>query len=116
MDYSEHLPHINVKDGLSRVLNNKPLYIRLLGKFKGPELVENLAEAVRNKDCEGVSYSAHAIKGTCANLGFPIISKVAGDIEEAAKTGEDPEAFLPKLYEALEGLMGKIEILLKDAP
>ena len=113
-DYSEYLPHMDVKDGLARVLGNKPLYRRLLGKFKGPELAENLADAVRNKEPEKIMYSAHALKGTCANLGFPLISELAGKIEALAKESGDAESLLPRLSEATCELMAQIESFLES--
>ena len=108
-DFSAYMPHINVKDGLARVINNLPLYIRLLGKFKGRELANDLANAVNLKDSEKIIYSAHALKGTSANLGFPLVSKVSGEIEHLEKLNQDASHLLPELEQVIEDLMIQIE-------
>ena len=108
-DYSSYLPHINVKDGMARVINNLPLYVRLLSKFKGRELANDLVKAVEGGDQEKIIYSAHALKGTSANLGFPSVCKVAGEIEQLAKSNEDASHLLPELQSVISDLMAQIE-------
>ena len=114
-DYSAYLPHINAKDGMARVINNLPLYVRLLGKFKGRELADNLAKAVDGGDPDKIIYSAHALKGTSANLGFPTVCKVAGDIEQLAKSNEDASHLLPELSKVIDDLMTNIEKFVAEA-
>ena len=114
-DYSSFLPHINAKDGMARVINNLPLYLRLLGKFKGRELAMELAKAVEGKDPEKIIYSAHALKGTSANLGFPTVCKVAGEIEQLAKSNEDASHLLPELSKVVDDLMTQIERFVAEA-
>ena len=114
-DYSAYLPHINAKDGMARVINNLPLYVRLLGKFKGRELADDLAKAVSSKDADKIIYSAHALKGTSANLGFPTVCKVAGEIEKLAKSNEDASHLLPELSKVIDELMEQVEKFLAEA-
>ena len=114
-DYSVYLPHINAKDGMARVINNLPLYVRLLGKFKGRELADDLAKAVVGGDPDKIIYSAHALKGTSANLGFPAVCKVAGDIEQLAKSNEDASHLLPELSKVVDDLMAQIEKFVAEA-
>ena len=114
-DYSAYLPHINAKDGMARVINNLPLYVRLLGKFKGRELADDLAKAVTGNDPEKIIYSAHALKGTSANLGFPSVCKVAGEIELLAKSNQDSSHLLPELSKVVDDLMVQIEKFVKEA-
>ena len=108
-NYSAYLPHINAKDGMARVINNLPLYVRLLGKFKGHELADDLAKAVEGGNPDKIIYSAHALKGTSANLGFPTVCKVAGDIELLAKSNKDASHLLPELSRVINDLMTQIE-------
>ena len=110
-----YLPHINVKDGMARVINNLPLYVRLLGKFKGRELADDLARAVEGGDPDKIIYSAHALKGTSANLGFLSVCKIAGDIESMAKSSEDATHMLPELSKVINDLMTHIEKFLAEA-
>ena len=114
-DYSQYLPHINAKDGMARVINNLPLYVRLLGKFKGRELADDLANAVKEGNSDKIIYTAHALKGTSANLGFPVVCKVAGEIEALAKSNEDATQFLPELSKAIDDLMAQIEKFVAEA-
>ena len=113
-DFTPYLPYVNVKDGMARVINNLPLYMRLLGKFKGRELANDLKKAVENGDKDKIIYSAHAIKGTCANLGFPIVCKVAGEIEELAKKNEGVAHLTLELDKEIENLMDTIDKLSKE--
>ena len=108
-DYSAYLPHINAKDGMARVINNLPLYVRLLGKFKGRDLADDLARAVSGGDPDKIIYSAHALKGTSANLGFPSVCKIASDIEQLAKSNEDATHLLPELSKVIDDLTTQIE-------
>ena len=114
-DYTAYYPHINVKDGMARVINNLQLYVRLLGKFKGRELADDLAQAVCGGDSEKIIYSAHALKGTSANLGFPNVCKIAGEIEQLAKSNEDASHLLPELTKVMDDLMTHIERFLSEA-
>ena len=113
-DYSEYLPHINVKDGMARVINNFPLYVRLLGKFKGRELADDLKNAIKECNNDKIVYSAHALKGTCANLGFPVVCKVAGEIEELAKKNQNASHLLDELDQVMNDLMNSIDKLVAE--
>ena len=114
-DYSAYLPHINAKDGMARVINNLPLYVRLLSKFKGRELADDLAKAISGGDPDRIIYSAHALKGTSANLGFPNVCKISGDVELLAKSNEDTSHLLPELSKAIDDLMDHIDKFVAEA-
>ena len=89
MEYDAYLPHINVNDGKTRVMNNLALYTRLLGKFKGREMTDGLLEAIKAGDNAKAIQQAHALRGTAANLGFPVLHEVTEKIETLCKSEAD---------------------------
>jgi len=89
MDYSKYLPHVDVNDGKARIMNNMKLYTKLLSKFKGRQMTDDLIAAMEAKDMDKVGQLAHAMRGTASNLSFPTVQKIASDIEMLAKGRED---------------------------
>ena len=104
MDYDAYMPHINVKDGVARVLNNKKLYFNLLIKFKGRTMANNVISAINAGDSNEVVQTAHALKGTAANLGFPTVYKITEEIESNAKKGNPCPDLVPQLEAAIDDL------------
>ncbi|MCL1884899.1 MAG: Hpt domain-containing protein [Defluviitaleaceae bacterium] len=104
MDYKQYLPDIDVEDGKTRVMNNLALYCRLVGKFDGLKMAEDIKNAVLSGDDTRISHAAHALKGTAANLGFPIVLKITAEIEVMAKAGQNCEHLMPALTDAAEAL------------
>jgi len=105
MDYDLFMPHINLKDGVTRVLNNEKLYLSLVKRFKGRAMTDTLLGAIESGDSNDVIQAAHALKGTAANLGFPVVYKITEDIETLAKAGEPcTDDLRDKLQEAIDNL------------
>ena len=104
MDYGEFLPHIDVKDGVTRVLNNQKLYFDLLKRFKGKAMTDNLLDAIASGNHAEVVQVAHALKGTAANLGFPVVYRVSEEIETLAKKGEPCESLSHEIKAAINDL------------
>jgi HPt (histidine-containing phosphotransfer) domain-containing protein len=92
-----YLPDIDIEDGKSRVMGNMNLYTRLLGKFNGTKMAEDIAAAVKAGDTKGAAQAAHALRGTAANLGFPLVRKITEEIETRSKKEEDCNEFLPEM-------------------
>jgi HPt (histidine-containing phosphotransfer) domain-containing protein len=104
MDYSAYLPHMNAAEGIKRVMNNQKLYLRLVGKFNAVEMADNISERVEAGEHDAAVSLCHALRGAAANLEFPEISKVAGEVEALAKAGECSKHLLPSLKDAATGL------------
>lgn len=104
MEYDEYLPHINVRDGKTRVMNNLKLYTSLLGKFKARPMTEELLAAIGNSDYDTVVQRAHALRGTAGNLGFPILLEVTQQIETLAKSEQDSSHLCAPLNNAVDSL------------
>jgi HPt (histidine-containing phosphotransfer) domain-containing protein len=112
-DYAAYLPDIDLKDGIGRVMNKESIYLRLLGKFKPREMVEDLIAKINAaSDMDAIRNAAHALKGSAANLGMPVIVQATQLIEEDAKKGRPGAEHVGALFSALEALEAKIAMLL----
>ena len=81
------LQGIDVELGLSKIAGNKNLYLRLLNKFlqNNRNSIEELGNAIKQSDYEGVKQIAHTIKGVSGNLGMTDLFESSGSVEKAAK-------------------------------
>ena len=112
MEYSAYLPDIDVEDGKARVMQNMKLYLRLLDKFDGKKMAESVSQAVATGDVVEIVQAAHALRGTAANLGFPVVLLIAEEIEILAKSGKDCEHLLTQLEDAAVSLSASIDSLI----
>ena len=99
-----YLPHMDVADGVKRVTNNKSLYMKLLGKFKGREMADTILKAINIMNFDDIAASTHALRGTAANLSFPNVYKITSELEEFAKSNQDCSHFTTTLDEAVNAL------------
>ena len=110
----EAIEGLDVKTGLSRVLNKRDLYERLLGQFaSGPEsqTVETVQDLLSEGDREGAVRAAHSLKGVAGTLGADELQERAAALEAALKE-EHPEAQLePLLVRVGEELSRMIEAI-----
>jgi len=108
------LPGISIASGLNRVGGNRPLYAKLLCKFKdGQEMaVEQIRAALRSGDVETAARLAHTVKGVSGNLGGEALYRAAADLEKAIKEGaKDMEAPMAEFASQLKVVMGGIKVL-----
>ncbi|WP_407357195.1 PAS domain S-box protein [Methanolobus sp. WCC5] len=57
-----------------------------------PQQIESLKTSLENADAEEISNCAHAIKGSSANIGGMALSRIAGEMEKAARLRKVEEA------------------------
>ena len=83
------LPGISITSGLSRVGGNKPLYAKLLCKFREGQqnAVPEIRAALRSGDVETAGRLAHTVKGVSGNLGAESLYRAAAELEKAIKEG-----------------------------
>ena len=112
LDYTELKPALDVADGLSRVINNKKLYFRLLESFSGRKMADDINAAIESGDHSQVRNAAHALKGVSANLGMPELVNISLQIEMRAKEEAAAGYLLPALDQAVEAATVAIERLL----
>jgi len=113
MDYNMYLPHMDVADGVKRVMNNMTLYMKLLGKFKGREMADTILNAIKLMNFDDIATATHALRGTAANLSFPNVYRITSEIEEIAKSKQDCSHLANILDEAvnsLEDCISKLKI------
>ncbi|QZA82406.1 response regulator [Deefgea piscis] len=93
------LPGIDLIGGLSRLMNNKPLYLQLMRQFCQSEIdcISRINAAIDNNDRVTASRYAHTIKGVAANLGATQLAEDAGIIEQFLRTENDRRDLTPWL-------------------
>jgi HPt (histidine-containing phosphotransfer) domain-containing protein len=114
VDYKLYLPEINIEEGIARVMGNSKLYFRLLGKFDGVKMADDIVKAIESGDFKLIVQSAHALRGTALNLGLTVVQGVTTEIEASAKEMQDTSHLTEKLNSAISALMSKIEKLSEE--
>ena len=109
MDYSAFLPDIDVESGKARVMDNLKLYQRLCGKFDAAKMAGDVTNAIEAGDYKTVVQASHALRGTAANLGFPVVQQVTSDIEALAKAEQECKHMIEPLNNAVAALADAIK-------
>lgn len=78
----------DVKDGMSRFMENESLYIRCLKKFPPQAEKCTLHDDLANKDYEAAVQSAHAMKGVTGNLSLTPLYTRYSEIVNRLRAGE----------------------------
>jgi HPt (histidine-containing phosphotransfer) domain-containing protein len=112
VDYADLKPALDVADGLSRLMNNKKLYCRLLRGFPGSQMAADIAAAVGDGDHSKVRQAAHTLKGVSANLALSELAGISQQIEMRAKAEETAGDLLPILEQAVTAATAAIARLL----
>jgi len=68
--------------------------------------------ARRESDAQGLRQAAHSFKGSCSNMGAPMLANLCKQLEEAARREQLDEA--PKLLERIEREYAIVRILFKS--
>ncbi|MCL2548669.1 MAG: Hpt domain-containing protein [Symbiobacteriaceae bacterium] len=93
-------PECNFTEGISRMMNNRNLYIRLLTKFRDTDNMTGLRNAVESGDADKIRMEAHTLKGVAANLGLNGLSAKASNLDHAVRDGHmDQVSSLMQLIE-----------------
>ncbi|NUN09265.1 MAG: PAS domain S-box protein [Ignavibacteriaceae bacterium] len=97
--------HIDLKDGLTRVNNNRNLFKNLLERFAAGQtgLPDKIRDAVFLKDMELAVRLAHTLKGVSGNLGAKELHNVSAKMEKLLRDGET-DGINPPLEELSEAL------------
>ncbi len=94
---------LNWEDGVARVVNNRGLYAKLLGRFADSlaDAPDKIAEAVAAGNLEDAQMQAHTVKGTAANLGAEVLAEAGKVLETALKDGHGIEPAIEELRKVL---------------
>ncbi len=82
---------LNWQEGVARVVNNRGLYAKLLGRFIDSlgDTLEKITVALADNNTEEAIRLAHTLKGTSANLGAYALAEVSGTLEQVIKAESD---------------------------
>jgi two-component system sensor histidine kinase/response regulator len=91
------------KEAMTRVLNKRELYSRLLGKFIDSEQDSGtkIAQALSAGETEKARNLVHTTKGAAANLGAKALAAAALELEMAIKASADTNAAMVRFNSAL---------------
>ncbi len=81
----------NVDEGLTRCLNNKDFYIKLVNMAIADNKIEQLEKQINESNFEAAFETAHTIKGMYANLALTPISAPASEITELLRNKVDTD-------------------------
>ncbi len=106
--------HINVEDGLQRVIGHKKLYVSLLEKFYSSNLntIDEIKKAIKENDCQKEVRLAHTVKGVAGNLGAAELNKAAAklEIELKKENVQDISGLLNEFENVLQPVLNEIEV------
>jgi signal transduction histidine kinase/DNA-binding response OmpR family regulator len=107
---------IDVARAMKMFLNNRDLYLELLGRFSSdqgtaPSRIRELLAGGLKDEAAGV---AHTLKGSSGNIGAKGVFDLAAEIEKDLREGAEGEALYRKIA-ALEAAHGAVVIGIKDA-
>jgi two-component system sensor histidine kinase/response regulator len=91
------------KEAMTRVLNKRELYSRLLGKFIDSEQDSGarIAQALSTGETEKARALVHTTKGAAANLGAKALAAAALEMEMAIKASADTTSAMARINSAL---------------
>ena len=79
---------MNIDDAMSRLNNNKRLYIMLLKKFDAQGMLNDLLAKISSGDAVAAEAQAHTIKGLAANLSLSDLKEKTEAVDAKLKTGD----------------------------
>lgn len=106
---------LDTKDGLTRVLGNRKLYVKLLRQFveqQGPAL-EQIAAAMAKGEAALAERLAHTLKGVAGNIGAKAVQASAGTVEKLIRekaTGAELESARERAAAVLEPLVRQLRV------
>ena len=102
---------LNWQDGVARVVNNRALYAKLLGRFADSQggAADAIEAALAAGNTEEARQLTHTLKGTAANLGGEALADAALHLEEAIKNGQDVAAVLGVVRQSLQDTLAAMK-------
>ncbi|WP_312183847.1 Hpt domain-containing protein [Massilia timonae] len=108
-------PAIDFAGGLERVMDDRPLFLRVLGRFAGDyrDLAARLHAALDAGDAVLAHRIAHTLKGAAGMIEANRLRRLALDVELALKAGgAAPLALIAALDEELARVLAEVDVLL----
>lgn len=79
---------VDLESTLKRFCDDADLLVEMLHEFAAENLAEELPEAAARGDYHQIELTAHAVKGTSANLGLVELSARCNDAVQAVRSGK----------------------------
>jgi polar amino acid transport system substrate-binding protein len=100
------LDGIDVAQGLDRVLGNRGLYLRLLGKYRDSQqdFEAQFRVAVQQGNSELATRLAHTLKGVSGNIGAEAVRQAADTLERSCRENPGPEHLDTQLRSVVKAL------------
>ncbi len=105
-------PYIDYQAGLSRVRNNQPLYLRLLGMFADSEEFQKLEDAIAAGDTDEAARAVHAIKGMSGNLALAKVFDITSRLLVQCRQNRVDPALVEEYRQALAETLHQIRDLI----
>jgi len=113
LEHSALEQYVDMAELLHRVEDDRELLMELLALFQEdfPRLRDALHSAVDSKDPIQVERTAHTLKGMLANLSVKHASRLAANVEIAARTGDARRILeaMAELDREEQGLVAAVE-------
>jgi len=106
--------YVNVAEGSARVMSNMKLYVKLLGKFKNDNNLNELEAAIAAGDLVKAQNAAHTIKGVAANLAFTELFKQCLELETQIKNGAASPAQLETVKTVFAATLQAIDKVISE--
>jgi HPt (histidine-containing phosphotransfer) domain-containing protein len=90
-------------------MNNKALYLKLLGKFRAENNLNDLSACLAAGDFEKAQAAAHTIKGIAANLSLTELYNKALEIETQIKSKSVAEGELASVQQAFDETIKEVD-------
>ena len=81
----------NAEEGLARCINNEAFYLMLVNKVISDNKTEQLEHQLADKELDAAFETAHALKGTFANLSLDPLTKPVSELTEILRGGTDKD-------------------------
>lgn len=82
----------DTKDGISRLMNNEEVYIRIVKKLPGSIKAQEVLSFIDSGDIQSAITSAHTIKGVTGNLAITPVYKAYTEIVNLLREDRVSEA------------------------
>lgn len=102
---------LNVDEGITRVVNNRALYGKLLLRLADTMATapQDIAALLAENSLEEAQRLAHSIKGAAANLSANAVAAVAQKVEHAIAEGQSTDVELHELQGVIEATLVEIK-------
>lgn len=108
--------YVDTESALARIRGNTKLFKMLLTSFVENSYFGQLQKEIEAGDYEAASKTAHAIKGSSANLSLTAVYELSQSLEASLKSGENVAESFAAFRSAYEETLQAIDTTLKGLP